>query len=211
MKRLAWLPVLLPLVLALGCSSTKYGDPEALETVNEEWGSTDLQTFSAKMVESLKASPALAYFDRPEKGADKRVITYMGGIRNDTSEHIDTTGVSDTIRTDLIQSGRFRFVVDKAGQDEIGEQVRFQQESGRVDPKMAMQFGKQLGAEVVIYGTLRSIEKKKGRSLETGGQKTEDVYYLFVLNATNVESGEIIWSDKGEIRKVQKTGLFGSG
>ena len=211
MKRFALLPVLLPLAVAAGCSSTKYGDPEAVETVNEDWGSTDLQTFSAKMVESLKESPALAYFDRPEKGADKRVITYMGGIRNDTSEHIDTSGVSDSIRTDLIQSGRFRFVVDKAGQDEIGEQVRFQQESGRVDPKMAMQFGKQLGAEVVIYGTLRSIEKRRDRSLESGGSKTEDVYYLFVLNATNVESGEIIWSDKGEIRKVQKTGLFGSG
>ena len=211
MKRFALLPVLLPLAVAAGCSLTKYGDPEAVETVNEDWGSTDLQTFSAKMVESLKESPALAYFDRPEKGADKRVITYMGGIRNDTSEHIDTTGVSDSIRTDLIQSGRFRFVVDKAGQDEIGEQVRFQQESGRVDPKMAMQFGKQLGAEVVIYGTLRSIEKRRDRSLESGGSKTEDVYYLFVLNATNVESGEIIWSDKGEIRKVQKTGLFGSG
>ena len=211
MKKLGLSLCLVQLAIAASCSSTNYGDPQSVETVNEDWGSTDLQTFSAKMVQSLKDSPALAYFDRPEKGADKRVITYMGGIRNDTSEHIDTTGVSDSIRTDLIQSGQFRFVVDKAGQDEIGEQVRFQQESGRVDPKMAMQFGKQLGAEVVIYGTLRSIEKRKGRSLETGGQKTEDVYYLFVLNATNVESGEIIWSDKGEIRKVQKTGLFGSG
>jgi hypothetical protein len=26
----------------------------------------------------------------------------------------------------------------------------------------------------------------------------------------NLETGEIIWSDKGEIRKTAKTGLFGS-
>lgn len=202
---------LLPLALAASCSSTKYGDAQSVETVNADWGSTDLQVFSQKMAESLKDSPSLAYFDRPDKGQDKRVIAYMGGIRNGTKEHIDTTTVSDTIRTDLIQSGRFRFVVDKAGQDEIGEQVRFQQESGRVDPKMAMQFGKQLGAEVVIYGTLSDIRKKKGRSLESAGSKYEDIYFLFVLNATNVETGEIIWSDKGEIRKSQRTGLFGSG
>ena len=212
MKRLGSFLFLIPFAVAAGCSSTaKYGDPESVETINVDWGSTDLQTFSQKMTHSLQESPALAYFDRENKGSDMRVIAYMGGIRNDTKEHIDTSAVSDMIRTDLIQGGRFRFVVDKAGQDEIGEQVRFQQESGRVDPKRAMEFGKQLGAEVVIYGTLRSIEKKKGRSLESAGQKTEDTYYLFVLNATNVESGEIIWSDKGEIRKTQKTGLFGSG
>jgi penicillin-binding protein activator len=209
MKRYPLFLVLLPLAAA-SCSSTKYGDPKEAETINVDWGSTDLQTLSAKMVASLKESPSLAYFDRPEKGADKRVITYMGGIRNETSEHINTAAVGDVIRTDLLQSGRFRFAADKKGQEEIGEQVQFQQESGRVDPRQAMAFGKQIGAEVVVYGTLSSIEKKKGRSLESGGQRLEDTYYLLVMNAANVESGEIIWSDKGEIRKTQKTGLFGS-
>jgi uncharacterized protein (TIGR02722 family) len=201
---------LLALVLAAAsCSSTRYGDPKDTETVNIDWGSTDLQTMTGKMVESLKNSPALAYFDRPNKEADKRVITYMGGIRNETSEHINTGTVSDVIRTDLLQSGRFRFVADKKGQEDIGEQVHFQQESGRFDPTRAMAFGKQIGAEVIVYGTLSSIEKKKGRSLESGGSKFEDTYYLLVLNAVNVETGELMWSDKGEIRKTQRTGLFG--
>jgi len=201
---------LLALVLAAAsCSSTRYGDPKDTETVNIDWGSTDLQTMTGKMVESLKNSPALAYFDRPNKEADKRVITYMGGIRNETSEHINTGTVSDVIRTDLLQSGRFRFVADKKGQEDIGEQVHFQQESGRFDPTRAMAFGKQIGAEVIVYGTLSSIEKKKGRSLESGGSKFEDTYYLLVLNAVNVETGELMWSDKGEIRKTQRTGLLG--
>src|SRR6185503_10916101 len=109
-----------------------------------------------------------------------------------------------------LQSGKFRFVADKVGQEELGDQIRFQQESGRVNPEMAKQFGKQLGADVVLYGTLMSIEKKKGRSLESGGAKTEDTYYQFVLNCVNLESGEIIWSDKDQIRKTGKTGLFGA-
>ena len=197
-------------VAATACSSTRYGDPESVETVNVDWGSTDLQTFSKKMVQSLIDSPQLAYLDHSGKGEDKRVIVYMGGIRNQTSEHVDTEGVSDRIRTDLLQSGRFRFVAGEAGQQEIGDQVRFQQESGRVDPEMAKQFGRQLGADIVLYGTLRSIEKKKGRSLESGGSKLEHTDYLLVMNAVNVETGELMWSDKGEIRKEQKTGLFGS-
>jgi uncharacterized protein (TIGR02722 family) len=211
MKALATTLILFPLALASACSSTKYGDPKDTETMNADWGSTDLQTMSGKMVESLKNSPSLAYFDRPNKGEDKRVICYMGGIRNETSEHISTTAVSDVIRTDLLQSGRFQFAVDKAGQAEIGEQVEFQQGSGRFDPNRAMAFGKQIGAEMVIYGTLTSIDKKTGRSLESGLSKNEDKYYLLVLNAVNIETGQIVWSDKGEIRKTQRTGLFGSG
>jgi len=209
LRTLSLLALVAPAFGPAGCSSTRYGDPKDTETVNIDWGSTDLQTMTAKMTESLKNSPALAYFDRPNKEADKRVICYMGKLANQTSEHINTTAITDVIRTDLLNTGRFRFVADKAGQEDIGEQVHFQQESGRFDPARAMAFGKQIGCEVIVYGTLSSIEKKKGRSLESGGSKFEDTYYLLVLNAVNVETGELMWSDKGEIRKQQRTGLFG--
>lgn len=210
MKRIPLFLVLIPLTVVTSCSSTKYGDPEATETVNVDWGATDLQTLSAKMVASLKDSPSLAYLDRPEKGEDKRVIVYMGGIDNETSEHINTRDIGELIETDLLQTGRFRFAADKAGQDEIGEQVRFQQDSGRVDPAKAMAFGKQIGAEIIVHGSLSSIEKKKDRAIGSGGSKFEHTDYLFILKAVNVESGETIWADKGQIRKSQRTGLFGS-
>lgn len=205
------LAILAALFASSSCSSVRYGDAQSVETVNIDWGSTDLQTFSKKMVGSLLESPQLAYMKSPGKGDDMRVIAYMGGVRNETKEHINTEAITDSIRTELLQSGKFRFVADQSGQTEIGDQVRFQQESGRVNPEMAKKFGKQLGADVTIYGALRSIEKRRGRSVESGGLKTEDTYYQFVLNCVNLETGEIIWSDKGEIRKTAKTGLFGSG
>jgi uncharacterized protein (TIGR02722 family) len=197
----------LPMVSS--CSSTRYGDAQAEETVNKDFGSTDLQMFTKTMVKSLIDSPNLAYLDGPGKREDKRVIVYMGGVDNRTKEHIDTEAITDSIRTDLLQTGRFRFVADQKGQKEIGDQVNFQN-AGRVNPEMAKQFGKQLGADMIVYGSLVSIEKKKGRSLESGGSKYEDLYYQFILNATNIETGEIVWSEKKEIRKNQRTGLFGS-
>ena len=200
-------------LLALGassCGATRYGDAQGVETVNADWGSTDLQTFSGTMVDSLLASPQLSYLAKPEKGDDQRIKVLMGGISNKTSEHIDTEDIAHMIRTDLMSSGKFRFVVGDQGQGEIGDQVRFQQGSGRVDPAQAIAFGRQLGAEVVVYGTLSSIVKKKGRSLESGGSKMKNVYYLCIMNAVNIETGELIWSDKGELRKTQRTGLFGS-
>jgi len=75
---------------------------------------------------------------------------------------------------------------------------------------MAKAFGKQLGADVVVYGSLRSISKTKGRSLENLGAKTKDRYYQFVLSCINIESGEILWSNEEELRKTQVISLFGS-
>jgi len=200
---------LLPLAAAVSCSSVKYDDPDKVETLTIDFGSTDLKTLAADMVESLNASPRLAYMDKPEKGSDKRIIMYMGTVNNRTSEHIDTEGITDAIRSSLLQGGRFRFVASKQGQEEIGEQVRFQQGSGRVDPAQARAFGKQMGAEVVLTGTLRSIEKTKGRTLEGGMTKKEDVYYQFVLECVDVETGESIWMNIKDIRKGEKRGIFG--
>ncbi|MBI1380403.1 MAG: penicillin-binding protein activator LpoB [Planctomycetaceae bacterium] len=197
------------LCLAPACSSVKYDDPDRAETLTIDFGSTDLQTLANAMTNSFLQSPALQFLDQSGKGDDKRIIMYVGKVENRTSEHIDTQGITDSIRVKLLQSGRFRFTADDAGQDQIGDQVRFQQGSGRVDPAQARAFGKQIGADVIMYGTLRSIEKGRGRSIETGGTKKEDVYYQFVLNAVNIDTGEIMWADEKDIRKVERRGLFG--
>ena len=208
MNGVHWSAVALTLMLSSGCTSVRYKDASDTETINVDWGSTDLQTFSQEMVQSLLDAPQLNYMADLAKGDDQRIVVYMGGVRNDTSEHIDTQGVTDSIRTALLKSGRFRFVAGTQGQDELGEQVRFQQGSGRVDPELAKAYGKQLGAEMILYGNLRSIEKKRGRSAGSAGSKIEDTYYQFVLNAVNIESGELIWSEESELRKTAKTGLF---
>ena len=197
------------LPFATSCSSLDYGDPNATETVTIGFGSTDLQSLAAEMVDSLVTSPSMTYLNNPDKGDDPRIIVVFGGIDNRTSEHIDTGGIADKIRVQLLKTGKYRWVASDQGRGEIADEVRYQQGSGFVNPAQAAQMGKQLGAEVVIYGSLRSIKKRKGSSIESGGTKTTDVYYQFVLNAVNVETAEILWADEAELRKTKKTGIFG--
>jgi len=201
----------LSFALLAGCSSTGYDDPDMVETLTIDFGSTDLQVLATSMADSLIASPALSYVQREESNTneDPRIVTYLGGIENRTTEHIDTSGIGDSIRVKLLQSGKFRFVAGDPGQDEIGDQVSFQQGSGRVDPAQAKAFGKQLGADVIVYGTLRSINKEKGSSIESLGTKKKDLYYQFTLQAVNIETGELIWADEEDIRKRERTGIFG--
>jgi len=197
------------LILAAGCSSVRYDDPGRVETLTIDYGSTDLQTLSAEMVSSLINAQQLNYLENSGKGDDKRIIMYVGSVENRTSEHIDTQGITDKIQTALLKSGKFRFVAGQAGQDEIGQQVRFQQESGRVRQDMMREFGKQIGADAILLGTLRSIDKRKGSSIESGGTRKEDVYYQFVLQCLNIDTGEVIWQDEQELRKTGRTGIFG--
>jgi len=197
------------LVLTAACSSVRYDDPGRVETLTIEYGSTDLQSLSADMVESLISSQGLNYLDNSGKGEDKRIIVYTGSVENRTNEHIDTQGITDKMQTALLKSGKFRFVAEKAGQGEIEEQVRFQQETGRVREDMMRSFGKQLGADVILYGTLRSIDKRKGSSLESGGTRKEDLYYQFVLKCVNIDTAEILWQEEAELRKTARTGIFG--
>lgn len=208
MKKLLPLFVLATLGLT-ACSSIGYDDPDKVETVNMKFGSTDLQSMADAMVQSLLSSPNLQYIDHSGKGDDKRVVLLTGNVNNRTSEHIDTSSITDSIRTALSKSGRFRLAASDQGQDELGTQVRFQMESGRVDPNLIRQFGKQIGADAVMYGNLRSIEKSKDRNLEDAGRKTDDVYYKFTLEVVNIETGEVVWIDEKELRKSKKTGLFG--
>lgn len=190
------------------CSSLEYDDPEKVETLTIDFGSTDLQMMAGAMVESLTRAPQLSHIEKP--GDDKRIVLYFGGIDNRTTEHIDTGGIADAIKVPLLQSGKFRIVAGEQGQGQIGEQVRFQQGSGRVDPAQAKAFGKQLGADIVLYGTLRSIEKAKPRSMEDNLKRKDDVWYQFTLDATDITTGELIWADQKEVRKTKKQGVFGS-
>jgi uncharacterized protein (TIGR02722 family) len=198
----------LTLALAAGCTSTiRYDDPGKVETINIDFGSTDLQQLAGSMAESLGGAQQLNYYQK--QGDDKRIVIYSAGIENRTSEHIDTGGIMDSIRVALLKSGKFRLAATQQGQDELAEQVRFQQGSGRVDPEQAKAFGRQLGADMVLVGTLRSIEKSRGRDLEGGGSKVDDVYYQYVMELVDITTGETVWAEQKELRKTKKTGLFG--
>jgi uncharacterized protein (TIGR02722 family) len=63
------------------------------------------------------------------------------------------------------------------------------------DPSKATQFGRQIGAQYMLYGNLSSIVKSN--------QDKTDVYYKFTLRLMDLESGLVEWADETEIRKTK--------
>ncbi|MCK5880233.1 MAG: penicillin-binding protein activator LpoB [Sinobacterium sp.] len=190
------LMTLLSSILVLSaCTSTKYGDAQATETVNTDFGSTDLQGIATKMVDDLLIFPPVV-----QMTAERRPVMFVDTIKNKTTEHIDTESITDSIQSKLLQSGKFRFV-DMTAVKQVQDQLNYQQNSGMVNNQQAVAVGKQVGAEFMLYGNLSSIVKKDG--------STKDVYYKFTLKMTNLETGILEWSGEKEIRKTKSRGWIG--
>ncbi len=182
----------LVLSLAVGCAQrpvVSYGDATAVETTNINFGSTDLQKVASEMTDSLLLSPVVGTLTE-----NKRPVVFVERIKNKTSEHIDTESITDSVSTRLLRSGKFRFV-DMARVEAARQQLEFQHDGGMVDASKAVQFGRQIGAQYMLYGNLSSIVKSD--------QDKADVYYKFTLRLMDLESGLVEWADETEIRKTR--------
>jgi penicillin-binding protein activator len=178
-----------------GCASTgspvvggnvQYGDAKAVETVTNQFGSTDLQAIAESMTRSLLQSPVIARGNRP--------LVTVADVKNKTSEYIDTRSITDSIRAQLLKSGTVRFAVDHdAMQAQTDELIR-QSQTGMYKKSSAKKVGRMEGADYRLEGNITSIVKQSSN--------VKDVYYKFSLVLVGIESGVLEWADEKEIRKT---------
>jgi uncharacterized protein (TIGR02722 family) len=181
-----------------GCATVpnvQYGDAGSAKPITTEFGSSDLQQIAESMVDSLLTFPPVV-----ELTTQRRPVLSVDKVKNKTMQHIDTESVTDSIRTKLIRSGKFRFI-DRTTDEATVDEIKIQQESGLVNQKTAVNFGQQIGAEFLLTANFAEIRQKAGG--------VTDVYYKFTMNLKNLKTGILEWSDEKEIRKVFKRSTFG--
>lgn len=184
------------LVSTSGCRhKVQYGDPTSIQTLSTDFSSTDLQQIAGAMVDSLLSFPLVV-----EMTATARPVLSVAKVKNKTMQHIDTESITDSIRTKLLHTGKFRFV-DRTTDEAVIEELAVQRESGLVDPDKATPMGQQFGAEYLLTANISEIEQTDGR--------VKDVYYKFTMSLRNVRTGLIDWSDEKEMRKMRTRALIG--
>src|SRR4051812_32523201 len=183
--------VLAAAALVAGCASekTSYGDARGVETVTNQFGSTDLQMIAESMARSMQQAPVISSGNLP-------VVTVQE-VRNKTSEYIDTRSITDSIRSELQKGGKVRFAVDAVGMNQQTDEIKRQQ--GEYYAKeAAVDKGQMLGAQYRMEGNITSIVKQN--------KGTKDVFYKFNLQLWNIRNGILEWSDEKEIRKTTTGG-----
>lgn len=182
-----------------GCAATtRTLDPDVERHYDASYDFSDKKQIVNTLTDSLLSSTQM--LTETEKPI---VIVY--GVDNETSEHINTGGITDDIRLALIKSGEYRFINRKQRENLVDEADY--QYAGFVAPEQRVNEGRQLGADYILSGTLRSIEKEQARQWRLN--KRELIYYSMNLELTNLETGEISWADSVEIARESSRPIIG--
>ena len=187
-------------VLAGGCAST-YDNPRVYESELDRAAQStaiepqDVRRTVEKMAESLIADPGVI-----EATKGRRPILDIAPMRNKSGEtSLNMSSITDSVRMRLIRSRLFRFVDRSTAGADINIMDE-QAQLGLTDSRKAIKPGKQLAAEMYLTGTLYEMYNQMDRNT--------DRYYKFSMILKDLSSGEIIWTDEQEIRKVAKKSVF---
>ncbi len=191
-----------PALSMMGCRATTTEiSPNAVIHYNETYDFSDKHAIVKSLVKSLTTEPPLSLVPRYKK--PPVIVVY--GIANRTSEHISTSGITDDIREKLLESGKAQFV-NRVQRDNIEREMAYQY-GGNVSAETRMQKARQVGAQYMLTGTLRSIEKHQPRQFRL--KRKTLMYYSLNLELTNIQTGLIAWSGSVEIAREASQPFIG--
>ena len=148
----------------------------------------DIRRTVEAMAESLISDAGVL-----EATGGKRPVLDIEPMKNRSQMIVDMKSITDSVRTRLIRSRLFRFVDrSTAGADItiMDEQAQL----GLTNRRKAIKPGQQSAAEMYLTGSLTDMVTHAGR--------TTDHYYKFNMILKDLRTGEIVWTDEKEIRKV---------
>ena len=187
------------MLIMTGCAATTQNlNPEDEVHYDATYDFSDKKQIVDRLVNPLIAAPVFP------AGASKPILIVYPVV-NETSEHISTGGITDEIRMKLLQSGKFRFINERQ-RENIQEETTYQYE-GYVDPAMRVERSRQLGADYILSGTLRSIKKEQAKQWRL--YKKERIYYSLDLTMTDLKTGEIVYVDQAELAREASQPIIG--
>jgi len=195
-----WLIAITLLIFASGCSTTtKSYTPDDVIHYDEAYDFSDKKSIVNDLVESLHTRT-----DHLTRKPEKPIVIIYG-VANRTSEHISTSGITDDIRQELVMGGKFRFL-SETQRDNIDKELKYQY-GQNVAPETRMERFRQIGAQYLLTGTLRSIDKEEGRGIRVTEKSLK--YYSLNMEMTDMVTGLIEWADSAEIVREASRPIIG--
>lgn len=181
---------LLLTVLTISCArSVTRVSPDTQVDLSGRWNDTDSRKVADQMIYDLFNSDDFKAY-AAAKGSKPVII--VGYVTNRTSEHIDAENyirkfeyvIHNAKVADLVESADFR--------DELRRERAGQQDFA--DPATIKQFGKELGADLMLFGEMTSeVDDYNNRRV---------VNYVTTLFLTDIETNRRVWYGQNEIKKL---------
>lgn len=191
MKKYAPVSMILILVVLGGCATrTVQRTASGTQTdLSGRWNDTDARLVAEEMVDDVLNRPWLQRFVENE---GEQPVVIVGDVRNQSSEHIDTTIFISDIERELINSGSVRFVASSEQREELREE-RLDQQTQASSETIA-RLGEETGADFMLQGSISSTTDA------VEGERA--VFYQVDMQLISIQSNEIVWVGSKEIKKI---------
>jgi uncharacterized protein (TIGR02722 family) len=183
------------LLLIAGCGGREVTrtDTDTVTDLSGYWNDTDARIVADSIVDQCLHG---RWFDSERVAGTGRVadlpVIVVGGVRNQSIEHINVDVFMSEIERALLNSGEFSLAAGGAERTEVRGERRDQ--SIFASPETAAEFGREIGADFVMTGTVNSIEDQEG--------DTRAVFYQINLEMIDVETALKVWMGSTEIKKI---------
>lgn len=165
--------------------------PDTQIDLSGRWNDSDSRIVADKMILELMASERFMDY---VKGHEKKPAIVVGLIRNKTSEHIDANNYIKKLEVAVYNSN----IADLVESEEFRDKLRLEraQQQDFSDPATVSQWGKEIGADLMLFGEMTS-------ETDTNNNK-RIVNYVTTLFLTDIETNKRIWYGQHEIKKFVK-------
>lgn len=189
--------VVLTIALINGCANRKITrvDPNQTIDLSGRWNDSDSRLVSEEMIGDLLTS---AWIPKYLKANDKRPVVVVGLVENKSHEHINSETFIKDVEKAIIRDGNIRLVVAGEKRNELRKERAEQQDYA--SPETTKKWGKELGADFILQGTINSIVDAY--------KKQKVVTYQIDLQLTNIETNEVVWMGDKKIKKQISDKVF---
>ncbi len=169
-------------------------DPGTVTDLSGYWNETDAHMVADSMIAQCLTGRWLIDFAAAGSRGDRPSlpVIVVGGILNESSEHINTDIFMTSIEQALLESGDVQIAAGGASRGEVrserADQTIFS------SPATAAAFGNEVGADYVMTGRIGSIVDEEGG--------TRSIFYQISLELIDVETALKSWIGSLEIKKI---------
>ncbi len=187
--------VLLAVLLAAACGGREVTrtDTDTVTDLSGRWNDTDARIVADSIVDQcLGGRWVTAGRSSGEERSTGLPVIVVGGVRNQSIEHINVDVFMSEIERSLLNSGQFSIAAGGRERDETRDERRDQ--TIFASPETAAAFGREIGADYIMTGTVNSIEDQEG--------DTRAVFYQVNIELIDVETALKVWMGSTEIKKI---------
>jgi len=180
-------------LLLSSCSSTpkvSRVDAGKQTDISGYWNDTDVRIVCKSLIDDCLNSPRVDQAIKAKRGTPTVIV---GTFKNDSSEHIDTSIITNIMEQTIFSSGKLDFIAGGSTRDEL--RAERQNQLINASESTASAIGNETGADFMLTGSVKAmVDRADNKIVRT---------YFVSAEMTNIETNQRMWmGQNSEIKKI---------